>query len=170
MLGDVKIAGHRIGYIEGAGDKIPDGCDCVLDEESVDLSGPIAQVLAEAIPGQGVRRKGGAIADASRIAGAWRAGDLSEHRPRVRLVNVPGGSITTKLIANGLRAAGADVTRAEATARDVASIGKQLDGGDCDLLMIVGGSGGGRPDFAQAGGTQPDKLEAAVARVYDLVS
>ena len=56
-----------------AGDKIPDGCDCVLDEDSVDLSGPIAQVLAEAIPGQGVRRKGGAIADAGRIAGAWRA-------------------------------------------------------------------------------------------------
>src|SRR5581483_3641415 len=129
-----------------AGDQIPEACDCVLDEDSVDVSGPIAQVLAEAIPGQGVRRKGGAIADAGRIADAWRPGDLSAHRPRVRLVNVPGGSITAKLIANGLRAAGADVTRVEATARDVASIGKQLDGGACDLLMISGGSGGGRTD------------------------
>ena len=64
----------------------------------------------------------------------------------MRLVNVPGGGITAKLIANGLRTAGADVTCVEATARDVASIGKQLDSSDCDLLMIVGGSGVGRTD------------------------
>lgn len=129
-----------------AGDRIPANCDCVLDEDSVDRSGPIVQVLAEAIPGQGVRRKGGAIADPSRIGNAWRPGDLSAHRPRVRLVNVPGGSITAKLIANGLRTAGADVTCVEATARDVASIDKQIDGSDCDLLVIVGGSGVGRTD------------------------
>jgi len=35
---------------------------------------------------------------------------------------------------------------------------------------LVGGSGGGRPDFAQAGGTQADKLEEAVALVYQIVS
>ncbi len=29
----------------------------------------------------------------------------------------------------------------------------------------VGGKGGGRPDFAQAGGTDPDKLDAALASV-----
>jgi alanyl-tRNA synthetase len=34
---------------------------------------------------------------------------------------------------------------------------------------LVGGSGGGRPDFAMAGGTQADKLEEAVALVYTLV-
>jgi alanyl-tRNA synthetase len=34
---------------------------------------------------------------------------------------------------------------------------------------LVGGSGGGRPDFAQAGGTQADKLEEAVQLVYTLV-
>jgi alanyl-tRNA synthetase len=36
--------------------------------------------------------------------------------------------------------------------------------------QLVGGSGGGRPDFAQAGGTEADKLEEAVALVYQLVS
>jgi alanyl-tRNA synthetase len=35
---------------------------------------------------------------------------------------------------------------------------------------IVGGSGGGRPDFAQAGGTEADKLEEAVAKVYEVVT
>ena len=35
---------------------------------------------------------------------------------------------------------------------------------------VVGGSGGGRPDFAQAGGTDGSKLEEAVALVYTLVT
>jgi alanyl-tRNA synthetase len=35
---------------------------------------------------------------------------------------------------------------------------------------LVGGSGGGRPDFAQAGGTDASKLEEAVALVYTLVT
>jgi molybdopterin molybdotransferase len=133
-----------------AGDRIPEACDCVLDDDSVDPSGPIAQVLAEAIPGQGIRRRGGAIADASRIAEAWRPGDVSAQRPRVRVVNVPGGGITAKLIANGLREAGADVVCVEAATRDAASIGKQLDADDCDLLVVVGGSGVGRTDASVA--------------------
>jgi len=33
----------------------------------------------------------------------------------------------------------------------------------------VGGRGGGRADFAQAGGTQPENLGAALARVESLV-
>ena len=33
----------------------------------------------------------------------------------------------------------------------------------------VGGRGGGRPDFAQAGGTEPDKLDAALASVRGLI-
>jgi alanyl-tRNA synthetase len=35
---------------------------------------------------------------------------------------------------------------------------------------LVGGSGGGRADFAQAGGTDAEKLGEAVARVYELVT
>jgi len=34
---------------------------------------------------------------------------------------------------------------------------------------IVGGGGGGRPDFAQAGGSQPDKLPEALAAVRELL-
>jgi molybdopterin biosynthesis enzyme len=129
-----------------AGDRIPDGCDCVLDEDSIDLMGPVAQGLAEAIPGQGVRRKSGAITDASRIAGAWWPGGLLEAGLRLRVVNVPGGTITARLIAGSLREAGVEVVFVEAGTRDAASIAGLLDGSDCDLLIAVGGSGVGRTD------------------------
>ena len=37
------------------------------------------------------------------------------------------------------------------------------------LAAEVGGRGGGRPDLAQAGGSQPDKLAAALSKVPDLI-
>jgi molybdopterin molybdotransferase len=133
-----------------AGDPMPAGCDCVLDEDSVDRSGPMAQVLAEAIPGQGIRRKGGDVADAGVIVEAWRAGELrhATHKPRLRVVNVPGGAITAKLIRASLCEAAIDIALVEAVARDTASIANALDGSDCDLLVTVGGSGVGRTDAA----------------------
>ena len=39
-----------------------------------------------------------------------------------------------------------------------------------DLAKEVGGTGGGRPDFAQAGGPEVDKLEAALARLPELLT
>src|SRR6202035_5824034 len=51
-----------------AGDAMPEGCDCVLDSDAIDHSGPMAQVLADAVPGQGVRRIGGDIAAGSFVA------------------------------------------------------------------------------------------------------
>ena len=38
-----------------------------------------------------------------------------------------------------------------------------------EVAPIVGGGGGGRPDFAQAGGKDPSKTDAALARVRELV-
>ena len=42
-----------------------------------------------------------------------------------------------------------------------------------DLVNVVaskvGGKGGGRPDFAQAGGSQPEHLAQALASVHDWV-
>jgi alanyl-tRNA synthetase len=45
---------------------------------------------------------------------------------------------------------------------------KQLKAGELirPIAEIVGGSGGGRPDMAQAGGTQPEKLDEALAALY----
>lgn len=133
-----------------AGDRIADHCDCVVDEDSVDLSTPVAQALAGAIPGQGVRRKGAEIADTNRIFDAWRPGNPGDgmQGPRLRLANVPGGALTTKLIARSLHRAGIEVVSVTAAARDAAAIANTLHVGGCDLLLVVGGSGVGRTDAA----------------------
>ena len=143
-----------------AGDAMPDGCDCVLDADTIDQAGPVLQAMAEAIPGQGVRRAGGDIAEGSVVVVAGRgvvprdlliartAGlqKLTVRRPRLRIVGIPGGTVTADLILEGARRAGADVVRAEATGRDLASIAKALDAGESDLLLTIGGSGVGRTD------------------------
>jgi alanyl-tRNA synthetase len=38
-----------------------------------------------------------------------------------------------------------------------------------ELAPLVGGSGGGRPDMAQAGGTQPENLGKAIAALEKLL-
>jgi molybdopterin biosynthesis enzyme len=136
----------------------------VLDSDSVDVSGPLPQVLAEAIPGQGVRRAGGDIAAGSLVVEAGRrvlprdlllaraAGldRLNVRRPRLRIVNDPGGNVTADLIAESAQAAGAETVSFTAAGRDATSITAALDDGACDLLLIVGGSGVGRTDAAVA--------------------
>jgi molybdopterin biosynthesis enzyme len=143
-----------------AGDAMPDGCDCVVDADSVDASGPIVQIVSEAAPGQGVRRAGSDIAGGRVVAAAGqriqprdiligRAAGLKElhvRRPRLHIVNIPGGTLTADLIAESARQAGAEPSATEATGRDAASIASTLDAGGCDLLITVGGSGVGRRD------------------------
>lgn len=145
-----------------AGDPMPEACDCVLDSDSVDSSGPLVQALAEAIPGQGVRRAGGDIAGGTAVVEAGRrvqprdllmarvAGmqSLSVRRPRVLVVDVPsaGEAVTAQLIAESARKAGADVATVEAAGRDAGSIAETLEVGGCDLLLTIGGSGIGRSD------------------------
>jgi len=38
-----------------------------------------------------------------------------------------------------------------------------------EVAKAIGGKGGGRPDMAQGGGSEPQNLDAALARVFDLV-
>ena len=132
----------------------------MLDADSVDQSGPMPQVLAEAIPGQGVRRAGSDIAAGSHVVEAGRrvlardlliaraAGikTLKVRRPRLRIVNIPGGTVTSDLIAESARTAGAEIGSVTAAGRDATSIAAAIDAGGCDLLLTVGGSGVGRTD------------------------
>jgi len=148
-----------------AGDPMANGCDCVLDADCVDQSGPLFQALAEARPGQGVCRMGGDIAEGTTftdfatgrrirpldlvIARAAGLDRLKVRRPRLRLIDIPASSaeaVTASLIAENARAAGAEVVCIEAASRDEAAVASALDGGVCDLLVTIGGSGGGRND------------------------
>jgi molybdopterin molybdotransferase len=146
-----------------AGDALPEGCDCVIDSDLLVQDGPTVQVLADAIPGQGVRRIGGDIAQGhpiivpgerirpldlllARAAGLER---LKLRRPRLRLVDIPaisGAIATARLIAESARDCGADVVEARASGRDAEAIAKVIDTGVCDLLVTIGGSGTGRTD------------------------
>ncbi|KWV59254.1 molybdopterin-binding protein [Bradyrhizobium macuxiense] len=143
-----------------AGQAMPDGTDCVVDADAVDASGPLAQVLAEAIPGQGVRRAGSDIAQGRALLEAGQPVQsrdlllartigletLCVRRPRIRIVNCPGGQMTTQFIAEAARLAGDEIVCAEAPGRDAAAIAGVLDAGGCDLLITIGGTGVGRSD------------------------
>ena len=145
-----------------AGDPIPDGCDCVIDADGIDQSGPILQILAEAPPWHGVRRRGDDFPDgfvvargtqlrpldilAARAAGLER---MKVRRPRLRVINVAstnGDIETSHLIRENAQCAGADVTFVETGSRDAVSVAAALETADCDLLVTVGGSGVGRMD------------------------
>ena len=144
-----------------AGDPMPVNCDCVIDSDLVDGSGPMFQVSAEVLPGQGVRRAGGDVAEGnspiaagSRIraldlllAQAAAKDRLSVRRPRLCIVNVAmsGANATTPLIAASARAAGTSVIIVEC-GRDAASIAGAFDIHSCDLLITIGGTGVGHTD------------------------
>ncbi|KYK48056.1 molybdopterin-binding protein [Bradyrhizobium liaoningense] len=145
-----------------AGDTMPAGSDCVLDADAVEVSGPLAQVLAEGVPGQGVRRAGSEIANGTpagaeghpvgaadllmaRVTGLEK---LGVRRPRLHIVNVPGATATMHMVAGLARVAGLDVETRQARACDEASIADVFDASSCDLLLMIGGSGVGRQDAA----------------------
>ena len=57
---------------------------------------------------------------------------------------------------------------------DAGSVQVEIDLAAGDLIrecaQVVDGGGGGRPDFAQAGGKDPAKIDAAIERFYALTS
>jgi molybdopterin biosynthesis enzyme len=160
-----------------AGEALPAGCDCVIDADLLDRTGPLVQALAEAIPGQGVRRAGSEIAEASTVIASGRrvrpldlliaraAGldRLNVRRPRLRFVNIPassGAAVTAALMAEQARAAGAAVVCTEAPGRDAASIARAFEPGACDMLITTGGSGVGGRDAVVAGLAQRGEVIA----------
>jgi len=145
-----------------AGDPIPNDCDCVIDADGIDPSGPIPQVVTEAPPGHGVRRRASDFPDGFIIApgrplrptdilfaGASKLEKLKVRRPRLRVVNVPAANAetgTAQLIQEVTQSAGAEVTFVEARSRDAVSIAAELETTACDLLITVGGTGVGHTD------------------------
>jgi len=163
---------------------MPVATDCVIDSDSADQTGPIVQVLAEAIPGQGVRRTGGHIAEGSSaivsgrrirplvllIARAAGLQKLNVRRPRLRVVNIPavsGDAATAQLISDKRARAGGrqrNFQRGECARWPHPSSGA-IDTGACDLLITTGGSGVGRTDATIAALTQRGEGDRAWHRL-----
>lgn len=154
---------HRPPVWVEAGDAMPQGCDCVLEADLVDCSGPMTQAFAEAIPGKGIRRAGEDVATESPATLPGRrlsaldllilrsAGleEVSVQSPRVRIINVAAASdvgLTARFILESAMAAGATVGAIETAGRDAGSIAAALDGEQCDLILLIGGTGAGRRD------------------------
>lgn len=146
-----------------AGDRVPGDCDCVLDADLVDETGPIFQVLAESFPGLGIRRAGDDIAAGCSIVApgtrvnafnmlvARAAGfdRIPVRSPRVGVIDVPSADRNTassQFMLKFAQAAGAQAVGLQAKGRDAASISAALEGDAYDLLITVGGTGMGRTD------------------------
>jgi molybdopterin biosynthesis enzyme len=171
----LPIAGEPF-WVE-AGQPMPRGCDCVVDPGLVETVDTLVQVLADAVPGQGVRRAGQDIAAGQPlvIAGraispydlllARRAGieRLPVRRPSFRIIDVAatdGGTATTELVSELGRTAGAWLAGIEAVARDAVSIAEALDAEAADLILLVGGTGQGRRDETAMALTERGVLSA----------
>jgi alanyl-tRNA synthetase len=100
--------------------------------------------------------------DGIRVLAAEFDGDLREQADRLR--DQLGSSIVFLISRSGDR-----VQLLAAASKDIA--GKRVHAGKVieAVAPLVGGRGGGRPDLAQAGGTDPAGIPAALERVYSVV-
>ncbi|BDA84151.1 molybdopterin-binding protein [Aureimonas sp. SA4125] len=148
---------------------MPGGCDCVLDASLVECRDGLVEAMAEAFPGQGMRRAG----DDLRVGGsattpgrrvspidlliARRLGrtSLPVRRPRVAIVNVGNDrhGPSAAFVADFAASEGAAIAAIAMTPRDLAAIGAAIDrvlADGCDLLVLVGGTGRGAKDHTVA--------------------
>lgn len=145
------------------GGRLPDGCDCVLDPDMVEQTGPMFQILAEAAPGHGVRRTGedivaghAIIAPGRRVGMrdtlAFRAMGLEHVRvraPRIVVMDIgsaEGETASSQFVLEFVRAAGAEAIFVRTKGRDLESIAAAARELACDLVVAVGGTGSGRTD------------------------
>jgi molybdopterin molybdotransferase len=147
-----------------AGDALPEGCDCVLRLDLVEHHGPLVQALAEAGPGQGVRRTGEDIGASRPLVLAGRrlcatdllalravgSGAVLVRAPMLSLIDLApsdGAKLTAEFIATLAQEAGARII-IETASRDVQAITAALAYASGDLVVLVGGTGAGRTDCA----------------------
>ncbi|MBI3700831.1 MAG: molybdopterin-binding protein [Afipia sp.] len=147
-----------------AGDRMPDGCDCLLDADMAAQTRSAFQVVAEVAPGHGMRRASSDVDIGSRlVASGQRIGviDIATLRaagvdrlpvrlPRVRVVDVPsrdGATISSQLVGEFVKGTGASVSYARAGGRDAAAIAAAIGEEACDLLLVTGGTGLGLTDY-----------------------
>ncbi len=146
-----------------AGQSLPEGCDCVIDAQGVDLEGPLAQAHQESFPGENIRRSGEDGAAGARLLAAGRkigpldllvvtqAGftHLAVRQPHVVILDVPaqtGARATQDLLAGLLVQAGARISLMHAVDRSAGAVAESLKACSADLLISLGGTGCGHED------------------------
>jgi len=149
------------------GDALPPECDCVIDHHGLDLNGPMAQAIIEALPGENVRRPGEDIAAAAILfapghrlrltdiacAQSLNILHLSVRRPHVLILDAPardGAGATCGFLHRALTAAGARVSQSASADRSAPAIQMGLETAKADLILLVGGTGLGASDHAIA--------------------
>lgn len=145
-----------------AGQSLPKTTDCILDPELVTRNGPLAEVLAEAIPGQGTRRAGEDIAAGSSLLAAGQpiqrlhipvlhiAGvtQVPVRAPRLHLINVaaPDGTGLSEQFIRILAEADGALVSCETASRDVQAITAAVRNADAEIIVLIGGTGRGQTD------------------------
>jgi alanyl-tRNA synthetase len=117
-----------------------------------------------------------ASASADLLAGAREIGGVKALAVKVDAADVKGlrelSDTLKDRIGSGVIAIGAEIdgkaTLLVAVTKDLTS---RFRAGDLikGIAPIVGGSGGGKPELAQAGGSKPEKLNEALEKLYELV-
>ena len=130
-----------------------------LEKQLDQLQGQLAGSQSDAIASQ-VRQTNGVNVIASRVEGVDQkalremADTLRDkHQPAVIVLGATNG---------------AKVSLLAAVSKDLVQqyhAGKIIKA----IAPLVGGGGGGRPDFAQAGGKDPTRLDEALQKVYELI-
>jgi len=101
--------------------------------------------------------------DGVKVLAARFDGDLREQADRLR------DQLGTSVVVLAAQRGPKKVNLLVAASKDVA--GKRVHCGKIvkELASMVGGGGGGRPDMAQAGGSDPSGIDGALQAAYDLV-
>ncbi len=130
-----------------------------LEKQLAQLQSQLAGSQSDAIASQ-VRQTNGVNVIASRVEGVDQkalremADTLRDkHQPAVIVLGATNG---------------AKVSLLAAVSKDLV---QQYHAGKIikEIAPLVGGGGGGRPDFAQAGGKDPKRLDEALQKVYELI-
>ncbi len=130
-----------------------------LEKQLNQLQGQLAGSQSDAIASQ-VRQTNGVNVIASRVEGVDRKA-LREMADTLRDKHQP--AVVVLGATNG-----AKVSLLAAVSKDLV---QQYHAGKIikEIAPLVGGGGGGRPDFAQAGGKDPTRLDEALQKVYELI-
>ena len=117
------------------------------------------------------REAAGSLADGAREIGGVkvvaRALDQADEAELKRVVDAVRQDIGSGVVVLGTRHDG----RLRFVAGVTPDLTQRIRAGDIIKAVAreAGGGGGGRPDFATGGGTEPEKLEAALAQAFAVV-